>query len=483
MPGVGIWITDKEGRKEKIERDREREREMHRLRASLLSSENVDKPAGFRGVLNLVILLLVLTHVRLIIVNARKYGVLVDPRLMTGLLGSGDWYEWPATALLIGCQFNILIAFLIERAASSKSFTRCSDRFVLLANLLNISTSLLVSVIWIYFNSEHGSLNPAQGILTLLTTLVICMKLTSYSLTNMELRRSFRKGIDAPVECLGIDIEAERKKNEDLKILSYPNNLTITNLYSFIMFPTLVYCLQYPRTKRIRKGWLLRRCLELVSISIIVVSMSQQWVLPTVRNAKFDQLDIVHMAERVLKLAIPNMYVWLLGFYAFFHLYLNILAELTFFGDRLFCTFSLSLSPHFHFFHTSYICIYIPLYTDKDWWNSRSLDYFWSHWNLPVHHFMKRHVYVPLRKKKWSSVSAVLLIFFISGIGHEIVLSVPFGSVKLWAVFGMMAQAPLCALTRRSIFRSTQFGNIVFWLSIILGQPTLVLFYYYEYTH
>ena len=162
---------------------------------------------------------------------------------MTGLWGGDHWYEWPATALLIGCQVNILIAFLIERAASSRSFTKCSDRFVLLANLVNITASLLVSVIWIYFNSEHGSLNPAQGILILLTTIVICMKLASYALTNMELRRSFRKNIAAPAECLGIDVEAEKKKNDDFEVLTYPNNVTLRNLYTFIVFPTLVYVL------------------------------------------------------------------------------------------------------------------------------------------------------------------------------------------------------------------------------------------------
>ena len=111
---------------------------------------------------------------------------------------------------------------------------------------------------------------------------------------------------------------------DDFEVLTYPNNVTLRNLYTFIVFPTLVYALHYPRTKRIRKGWLLRRVVEMVSISIIVVSMAQQWVLPTVRNAKFDELDVVHIAERVMKLAIPNMYVWLIGFYGFFHLYLNI---------------------------------------------------------------------------------------------------------------------------------------------------------------
>ena len=43
---------------------------------------------------------------------------------------------------------------------------------------------------------------------------------------------------------------------------------------------------------------------------------------------------------------IPNLYIWLLMFYCFFHLWLNILAELLRFGDRAFY---------------------------KDWWNAESL--------------------------------------------------------------------------------------------------------------
>lgn len=31
--------------------------------------------------------------------------------------------------------------------------------------------------------------------------------------------------------------------------------------------------------------------------------------------------------EHILKLAVPNTYFWLLGFYAFFHLMLNLLSE------------------------------------------------------------------------------------------------------------------------------------------------------------
>lgn len=48
------------------------------------------------------------------------------------------------------------------------------------------------------------------------------------------------------------------------------------------------------------------------------------------------QSDWPRVVERVLKLALPTLYVWLAMFYCLFHLWLNILAELTRFGDREF---------------------------------------------------------------------------------------------------------------------------------------------------
>lgn len=96
----------------------------------------------------------------------------------------------------------------------------------------------------------------------------------------------------------------------------------------------------------------------------------------------------IHLIERVLKLSVPNLYVWLVFFMVFFHYWFNITAELLRFGDRRFY---------------------------GDWWNASSLgvrrarrrrplsaltrraQYYWRNWNLPVHMFMVRHVYVPIR--------------------------------------------------------------------------------------
>lgn len=82
-----------------------------------------------------------------------------------------------------------------------------------------------------------------------------------------------------------------------------------------------------------------------------------QYTLPTVKNSlKFIRDDdYINLAERIAKLSVPVVYSWLLMFYSFFHCWLNLLAEITRFGDRKFY---------------------------KDWWNSLYLDEYWRNWNL-----------------------------------------------------------------------------------------------------
>ena len=60
--------------------------------------------------------------------------------------------------------------------------------------------------------------------------------------------------------------------------------------------------------------------------------------------------------------------MWLAGFYAFFHVWLNVLAELLRFGDRVF---------------------YL------EWWNTTSFEHYWRLWNIPVHSWIARHIYFP----------------------------------------------------------------------------------------
>jgi len=48
--------------------------------------------------------------------------------------------------------------------------------------------------------------------------------------------------------------------------------------------------------------------------------------------------------------------------------------------------------------------------------------------------------------------------------------------VKMWSFVGIMAQIPLIITTSK--LRGNTFGNIIFWFSIVLGQPFLVLMMY-----
>lgn len=78
--------------------------------------------------------------------------------------------------------------------------------------------------------------------------------------------------------------------------------------------------------------------MELVAWLSVGAFIVEQYILPSCLNSlhPLHTMDIGHVLERVLKLSLPSLYVWLIGFYSLFHLWLNILAELTYFGDREF---------------------------------------------------------------------------------------------------------------------------------------------------
>nr|KYP31264.1 Diacylglycerol O-acyltransferase 1 [Cajanus cajan]KYP74291.1 Diacylglycerol O-acyltransferase 1 [Cajanus cajan] len=74
----------------------------------------------------------------------------------------------------------------------------------------------------------------------------------------------------------------------------------------------------------------------------------EQYINPIIQNSQHPfKGNLLYAMERVLKLFVPNLYVWLCMFYCFFHLWLNILAELLRFGD---CEFY------------------------KDWWNAKTIE-------------------------------------------------------------------------------------------------------------
>lgn len=94
-------------------------------------------------------------------------------------------------------------------------------------------------------------------------------------------------------------------------IVKYPDNLHIKDLLYFLCAPTLCYELNFPRTNRIRKRFLLKRILEVAIGFNVVLGLFQQWMIPSVRNSlvPFSNMDVVKATERLLKLAVSLIYL------------------------------------------------------------------------------------------------------------------------------------------------------------------------------
>ena len=80
------------------------------------------------------------------------------------------------------------------------------------------------------------------------------------------------------------------------------------------------------------------------------------------------------------------------------------------------------------------------------WWNSQTIGEYWTLWNMPVHHWMVRHVYVPVRTLTGSRYAGILVSFTLSAIFHEVLIAVPLHRVKGYAFLGMMGQVRTSSL-------------------------------------
>uniref|UniRef100_A0A8D0BQ80 diacylglycerol O-acyltransferase n=1 Tax=Salvator merianae TaxID=96440 RepID=A0A8D0BQ80_SALMN len=387
----------------------------HRLQDSLLSSAS--GYSNYRGVLNWCVVMLILSNARLFLENLIKYGILVDPIQVVSLFLK-DPYSWPSLCLLIVANVFAVAALQVEKRLAVGSL---SERGGTILHTLNLLTVLCFPALVVL---AVTSITPVGAVFALAVHTILFLKLFSFRDVNKWCRQAQRaKSARARAP------SGPHKANGDmnLSVVSYPANLNYRDLYYFLFAPTLCYELNFPRSPRIRKRFLLRRLLEM-------------------------DMNYSRIMERLLKLAVPNHLIWLIFFYWFFHSSLNTIAEVMQFGDREFY---------------------------RDWWNSESVTYFWQNWNIPVHKWCLRHFYKPMIKRgvgKWTAQTAV---FFASAFFHEYLVSVPLKMFRLWAFMGMMAQIPLAWFVGR--FLRGNYGNAAVWISLIIGQPIAVLMYVHDY--
>lgn len=432
------------GKSEKHKRRSDKPSDMlsfHKTRESLLSSASGYN--NYRGVLNWCVVMLILSNARLFLENLLRHGILVDPIQVVSLFLK-DPYSWPAACLVIVSNVFILVALYTERQLSKGSFSELVGLVIHCINLTAMLTFPAAVVLIV------PSVTPVGGAFALGIYTILFLKLYSYRDVNMwcrELSSAKAKKLSRSLSCPSGHSGLSSR-------VCYPGNLTMKDVYYFAFAPTLCYELNFPRSPKIRMGFLLRRLFEMLFFTQLLVALTQQWMIPIIQSSMkpLEEMDLSRMMERLLRLAVPNHLLWLMFFYWFFHSSLNFTAELLRFGDRQFY---------------------------KDWWNAETVTYFWQNWNIPVHKWCLRHFYKPLLQRGFSKIVSQSAVFFLSAFFHEYLVSVPLRMFRLWAFMGMMAQLPLAWFVGN--FLRGNYGNAAVWISLIIGQPFAVLMYVHDY--
>lgn len=413
----------------------------------------------------MIFIIAVATHTRLILENVSRYGLLVS-------LPTASTLSVPAAAPLLAAaalSLPLLFAWAIERWAISLQLRPRRLWAVDAAHATNAVVCLLLPCYLVVFDAGGGG--TAGGVALLLAAVTLFMKLVSWAHVHHDLRLAHREsnnvdGADAAslaaklakfsADVADTDVAPGGRKH-------YPHSVTLGAVLYFAFAPTLCYQESFPRTPRVRPAYVLSLLLRLLLLVVFIPAFVAQYIHPLLQNATaaLDTRDATKIVERLLKLALPVTYVWLAGFYLFFHVWLNLLAELLRFGDRLFY---------------------------KPWWNATNFEAYWRLWNIPVHHWIVRHCYFPCLRHVTSNKAVVgLLCFTLSAVLHELIVALPLHSYRMPLAFlAMMAQVPLLfislkveQLTKDTSF--SQLGNYLFWVCFcFLGQPAAVMLYFYR---
>lgn len=394
----------------------------------------------FEGIKHLLMIVLFLGSLRLLWIDSHIKGIRYAFR-------KAGFHSEDMKYCIILLAMNLVylpLALIVERIAvtSSRNSEQKSNarqwrwKVVTTMHIINATTCLVGSSLFCY----RFIWNPLIGTICESNTIITFFKLTSYCLTNSALREDFLTGTAGP---------------DFYGSVSYPNNLTANNAVYFWFAPTLIYQPVYPRTKKVRWQVVFSLLGETLVGLIFIWMLSLKLAAPILKDTmEHYQCGSIQLVDDFIKLCAVNITIWLLGFFVIFQSVLNLLAEVTQFADRDFY---------------------------RDWWNAGCLGTYWRDWNKPISNYLRRHVYYPLRSRKVGSLAASIIVFFISAVFHELLVGVATKNFNGVAFFSMMGQVPLIKLTEpleKIRGRGTTIGNCIFWLSILLGQPTGLIIYY-----
>ncbi|XP_072944157.1 sterol O-acyltransferase 2 isoform X1 [Epargyreus clarus] len=223
----------------------------------------------------------------------------------------------------------------------------------------------------------------------------------------------------------------------------------------FLFAPTLVYKDEYPRTKTIRWIVVLFHFIEVGAIILYNSFLWERFILPLWSDyGKEPQVEAGTVVRGMFSCVLPGVISFLCGFYCLLHAWHNAFAEMLKFADRLFY---------------------------EDWWTTSQFSKYYRAWNRVVHAWLRSHLYKPIAPYAGRALTT-LLVFTISAVAHEVILSLSFGFFYpvLLTEFGVLGLL-LLPLTATSGLRFPNAFNLFMWLAFFVGNGLLWSLYAMEY--
>lgn len=231
----------------------------------------------------------------------------------------------PTLLILLSLNAFILISFLVERFLLVHGFNELFCESIVVINLFSL---ILMPPYYVYKLNCH----PIASSITLAFVSVLFLKLISYHQVIYWLRKDFRlkyrynggsyyryikrqrsfssnqlNNLNDLTKLDKISISGDLIVEE--KLISFPDNLNLKNIYYFVVVPTLCYELNFPTSQRIRKRFLLRRFIEMTFLIQLNLALIQQWIIPTINNSlmPLKEMNYPRMFERLLKIAVSSI--------------------------------------------------------------------------------------------------------------------------------------------------------------------------------
>lgn len=382
-----------------------------------------------------------------------------------------DWnFIWPVDLMMyLSTYFVLFIQWLCKKNLINWKKTGMK---------ISIVYELAFVILWNYFVQKVLKLHWIARIFFYLHSIVLLMKMHSYSmfngyLWNIQQEFNFSKSALAKYkDVTSCDIVETLKRSQEFckhelnsqttstTNKKFPENLTLSNYFMYTVFPTLVYQFEYPRTKNIRWSYVFEKVCAIFGTIFLMILVAQFFMFPPAQRAinmrdypwptkmaKFKEWGYL-VAEFVPAMTV----IYILVFYLIWDAILNCNAELTTFADRYFY---------------------------GDWWNCVSWAEFSRIWNVPVHKFLLRHVYhSSMNHWKLNKLQATLFTFILSAVFHEASMYAIFQRFRPFIFLFQLAQLPMAYVTTLPLLQKRPvLCNVLFWMGVCSGPSVICALY------